>query len=100
MKKLLFCCLVLVFISTTHVSAGINDGLVAYYPFSGNADDASGYGNHATVYGATLIEDSSGNPNSAYSLDGIADYIEKTFPSADVNIGDQSWTVSIFIKST
>lgn len=30
--------------------AGINDGLIAYYPFDGNANDASGNGNHATAY--------------------------------------------------
>jgi hypothetical protein len=29
-------------------------GLVAYYPFNGNANDASGNGNNGTVYGATL----------------------------------------------
>lgn len=32
--------------------ADLNDGLVAYYPFNGNADDESGNGNHGTVYGA------------------------------------------------
>lgn len=26
--------------------AGLNDGLVAYYPFNGNANDESGNGNH------------------------------------------------------
>nr|HXK49876.1 LamG domain-containing protein [Clostridiales bacterium] len=46
------------------------DGLVAYYPFSGNADDASGNGNNGTVHGATLTEDRFGNPNSAYYFDG------------------------------
>jgi hypothetical protein len=30
----------------------INSGLVAYYPFNGNANDASGNGNNGTVYGA------------------------------------------------
>ena len=33
------------------VSAGINDGLVAYYPFDGNAKDMSGNGNDGTEYG-------------------------------------------------
>jgi hypothetical protein len=31
--------------------ANLNDGLVAYYPINGNANDATVYGNHATVFG-------------------------------------------------
>ena len=52
-----------------------NNGLVAYYPFNGNANDESGNGNDGTVYGATLTEGISSNPNSAYEFDGINDYI-------------------------
>jgi hypothetical protein len=52
-----------------------NDGLVAYYPFNGNANDASGNGNHGTVKGAVLTADRVGNANSAYSFDGVNDVI-------------------------
>jgi photosystem II stability/assembly factor-like uncharacterized protein len=51
------------------------DGLVAYYPFTGNANDPSGYANHGIVYGATLTSDRFGNPQSAYRFDGVAQYI-------------------------
>ncbi|GAH51929.1 unnamed protein product, partial [marine sediment metagenome] len=51
------------------------DGLVAYYPFNGNANDESGNGNNGNVYGTTLTEDRFGNPNSAYSFDGVDDYV-------------------------
>jgi hypothetical protein len=51
-------------------------GLVAYYPFDGNAKDMSGNGNDGTVYGPTLTMDRFGNANSAYNFDGIDDYIE------------------------
>jgi Concanavalin A-like lectin/glucanases superfamily len=44
--------------------------LIAYYQFNGNADDESGNGNNGTVYGALLIPDRFGNPNSAYSFGG------------------------------
>jgi hypothetical protein len=44
--------------------------LVAYYPFSGDADDASGNGNHGTVSGASLTEDVDGESSSAYHFDG------------------------------
>ena len=46
------------------------DGLVAYYPFNGNANDESGNGHHGTVIGATLTSDRDGNENSSYSFDG------------------------------
>jgi hypothetical protein len=55
--------------------AGLSDGLVAYYPFNGNANDASGNGNNGIVVGATLTADRFGNPNSAYSFNGTSDYI-------------------------
>ncbi len=48
----------------------INTGLVACYPFSGNAQDQSGFNNHGTNYGATLTTDRFGNANSAYSFNG------------------------------
>ena len=50
--------------------------LVAFYPFNGNAQDASGNGNHGTVYGAQLTSDRNGIPNSAYSFDGLTSSIE------------------------
>lgn len=49
--------------------AGINDGLVAYFPFSGNANDESGNGYLAVVYGPTLTADRFGNADSAYFFD-------------------------------
>lgn len=45
-------------------------GLVAYYPFSGNADDVSGHGLNGTVLGATLTTDRFGTPNAAYYFGG------------------------------
>jgi hypothetical protein len=51
------------------------DGLVAYYPFNGNANDESGNGNNGIVNGATLITDRFGNANSAYSFNGFSGYL-------------------------
>jgi hypothetical protein len=50
-------------------------GLIAYYPFSGNANDMSGNNLNGVVHGATLTTDRKGNPNSAYSFDGVSNYI-------------------------
>jgi Concanavalin A-like lectin/glucanases superfamily/Secretion system C-terminal sorting domain len=45
-------------------------GLIAYYPFNGNANDESGNANNGTVSGATLTTDRFGHANSAYSFNG------------------------------
>ena len=52
-----------------------SDGLVAYYPFNGNAKDESDNGNDGTVNGATLTKDRFGKKNSAYDFDGLNDHI-------------------------
>ena len=44
------------------------DGLVAYYPFNGNANDASGNGNNGTVSGATLTANKDGDDDKAYEF--------------------------------
>jgi len=46
------------------------DSLVAYYPFSGNANDASGKGVNGVVNGATLSTDRFGGIGSAYYFNG------------------------------
>jgi len=57
----------------------IEYGLVAYYPFSGNADDWSGHGYNGIVTGATLTSGKSGHKNLAYSFNGTSDYIVLPF---------------------
>lgn len=54
----------------------LSRGLMAHYPFNGNADDASGNGNHGIVVGATLVPDRLDQDNSAYLFDGVDDYID------------------------
>jgi hypothetical protein len=52
------------------------EGLVAYYPFNGDANDESGNGNHGTLHEVLLILDRFGNSNCAYSFNGIDAYID------------------------
>ena len=54
------------------------DGLEAWYPFNANANDESGNGHDGTVYGALPAMDRFGNADSAYTFDGVDDYIELT----------------------
>ena len=52
-------------------TADLNDGLIAYYPFDGNAEDASGNAHHGQVYEATLTPDRFEKYDSAYFFDGV-----------------------------
>jgi len=54
--------------------ADINDALVAYYPFDGNANDFSGSGNHGTEYNG--VSYAPGIKGQAASFDGIDDYVK------------------------
>jgi hypothetical protein len=73
----------------------LDEGLVAYYPFNGNADDESENGNDGTVYGATLAVDRFGNTESAYSFDGEDDGI-KIFGNV---IQGSIFTTSMWVKT-
>ena len=65
--------------------------LVAWYPFSGNANDESGYQNHGVVVGATLTMDRFGNENGAYHFDG-SDHIEADHQSwLNSGLGSKTW---------
>ena len=48
--------------------AFVSDGLVAYYPFNGNAKDESGIGKEGSVKGAVLTTDRNGKDNHAFNL--------------------------------
>jgi hypothetical protein len=50
-------------------------GLVAWYPFNGNANDESGKGNNGTVFGSSLVTDRFNQPNKAMGFDGVNDYV-------------------------
>ncbi|MCD4722958.1 MAG: right-handed parallel beta-helix repeat-containing protein [Desulfobacula sp.] len=58
------------------VYAEINDDLVAYYPFNGDADDKSGNTNDGVVHGAILTHDRFGSSENAYLFDGVDDFID------------------------
>ena len=67
-------------------------GLVGYWPFCGNANDESGNGNNGTNNGATLTTDRFGNSNSAYSFDGVNDYIETLANNLPLNNSARSFS--------
>ena len=78
--------------------------IIAYYPFSGNANDSSGNEYDGTISGdPQLTTDRFGNSNSAYIFDGAGDWIyfgTDTLP--ENNGGDVSdpFTISVWAKSS
>ena len=78
--------------------------IIAYYPFSGNANDSSGNEYDGTISGdPQLTTDRFGNSNSAYIFDGAGDWIyfgTDTLP--ENNEGDVSdpFTISVWAKSS
>lgn len=66
MKQLFYTTLILFqFLGYQYTQAQVTNGLIAHYPFDGNADDIISTIN-GTVNNATLTTDRWGNPNSAY----------------------------------
>src|SRR5688572_4373785 len=61
----------------SNAQVNLTQGLVAHYPFNGNANDASGNGHHGQLMnGIQLTADRFGASSSAYLFDGIDDYIK------------------------
>jgi len=87
--KILYTLLVIAIIASSNFAQPTN-GLVAYYPFNGNADDESGNGNDGTIIGnPQFVNDRFGNSYSALSFDGIDDAVEvsnsPSFPNEDIS---------------
>lgn len=71
------------------------NGLVGWWPFTGNANDESGNGNNGTVNGATLTTDRFGQTNKAYSFDGSSNYIRVQNFISNITT---ALTVSMWVK--
>ena len=77
----------------------LQSGLVAWYPFDGNASDMSGNGNHGTVNGATLGTDRHGQIGKAYHFDGVDDWIDFNTVSFDGTLERQNdYSIKIWLK--
>ncbi len=77
------------------------EGLIAYYPFNGNASDESGNGNDGLVIGADLFTDRFGDPGKAYFFDGNNDEITITTSTLlqGVTASDHSFSVWVRMES-
>ena len=80
--------------ASAQLPTNLQNGLVAYYPFCGNANDASGNGNNGIVNGAVLTTDRFGKTSNAYYFNGNAQYISITAN----NLPKNDRTVSAWIN--
>jgi hypothetical protein len=88
-------------IVVTLLSEGLSDGLLAYYPFSGNAQDATSNHYDGTLHGGVaLTTDRKGVANAAYNFDGVDDYISVAHADPLNLIGDFSISLWTSISSS
>jgi len=73
------------------------EGLVAWYPFNGNANDASGNGHHGIISNANLVTDRFGNPNSAYDFNGKNAFI-KVLSNPSLNL-TEDFSISSWFRA-
>jgi hypothetical protein len=82
----------------SQASAGLSSGLVAFYPFNGNANDQSGNGNHGIVNGPVLTTDRFGKTNEAYNFQGgKIDVPHKSYLSIQQN---GQFSISLWVYKT
>ena len=80
--------------------ANLQSGLVAYYPFNGNANDESGNGLNGILgtSGPTLASDRKNNSSSSYYFDGN-DGSEKGI-KLPVGLGSGDYSINLFFQIT
>ena len=90
--------------ATTELCGDVCDGLVAYYPFFGNARDTSGNSLDGLVKGATLTTDRDGNENRAYKFNGktfdngTTTHIELPLSSLTQNLEQSDYSFAAWVK--
>ena len=85
----------------TGCASSLKDGLVAYYPFNGNAKDASGNENHGDVSQNfkgfnNQLADRFGAANSVASFDGLSDVVIGHAPSLSFS---SQLTISVWLAN-
>ncbi len=73
----------------------LNDGLIAYYPFNGNANNSINANFNGIIYGASLAVDRFNHADSAFQFNGQNSYIE--IPNS-VGFTGSNYTYSLWLK--
>jgi hypothetical protein len=72
-------------------------GLIAYYPFNGNALDESGNQYHLSIHDAILANNRFGEASKAYSFDGVKAFMK--IPGLMKADSLREFTISVWIKT-
>jgi len=91
-----------IFLSGSGLSQSVNldSGLVAFYPFNGNADNEVGSIGHGQIVGdVTFINDRFKNPNGAAYFSGNNSYILFQESEVALPMGNDSRSFSLWVKS-
>ena len=87
-------CIIMISLINSYAFADLYNGLIAYFPFNGNANDQSGNEYHGILNGATLVKDRFGKDNSCYSFENdnnIRIPLSSTF-------FDNDFTINVWVK--
>jgi hypothetical protein len=76
--------------------ANLDDGLVAYYEFEGNATDSSGNENHGTEHGG--LNYTAGKIGQSAQFDGVDDYIQINPQSDMSSVGDFTIVTWVYLE--
>ena len=93
--KSLFTSIVIILIGLNTIAQIPTQGLIAHYPFDGNANDLTTNQNHGTLDGPTIAKDRFGVDSSAYRFDGINDFINF---GSDTSLMPNSITINFWAK--
>jgi trimeric autotransporter adhesin len=76
------------------------DTMLAYYSFTGNADDTSGNGHNGTATNCTLTTDKNGHSNSAYSFNGTTGSgASRILVGTNAALQPTKFTVAVWVKT-
>jgi hypothetical protein len=84
---------------TSYSQTFLTNGLVAYYPFDGNASDASGNGNDGTAQHTASATDRFGRANGALAFNGInvsSNASLVVVSNALINLGQAGYTINLW----
>lgn len=98
LKSILTAGLMCMLLTSGHAQTWVTNGLVAYYPFHGDANDASGNGDTGSISGAVLSLDRFGNTNAAYQF-VATNHDSITATGAFLPRGTNSRTLSLWFQA-
>ena len=83
---------------TVRAQLALTNGLVAYYPFNGNANDASGNGLNGNPVGITYTTGRFGSGTNAILLDGSSSYVGVNYSTKFNFSGSGQFSLSAWFK--